>query len=429
MPLAFDRFIKITQNLPEAGVSAGDLLSAALLGSDNAVAAATTSGPNIKKNGGAAFAQRGNYNLIEGANITLTIVDNAGTDSTDITITGAAGGGGGYFTDGTGTNAAVGKGTVPPIAGGENAFSHGDASDGKALNSFAHGDTVVAGKESTGAHDAFWGSGNNINMGGIGGYYGVTANTSMFAQGKNIIIDSYGYQSYNMLAQGSDLVVGSFFENGELLVQGRGLTIDGENNLCQGRNFSVNGAYIFAQGRDHLNVGGSAITVQGFSHDIGSIGSTATFGRAGLPSPGFSAGGMCLSNSLVSARGGAQIQSFVVGQQSTDANVAPIEIVSFRDFSRSMLINIYVTMRKVGVDNEMVTFESLGVLVYRNAAGNAVIEGSPTFTQTNSVGTIGASTVVFDVPFSKVIRLTVTGTGTGTFRWTVRTDTVDVRDQ
>jgi len=50
-------------------------------------------GPTILKNGSAVGARRG-YNLIEGSNVTLTIVDNSGSDRVDITIASTGGAGG-----------------------------------------------------------------------------------------------------------------------------------------------------------------------------------------------------------------------------------------------------------------------------------------------------------------------------------------------
>jgi len=50
----------------------------------------------VSKNSGATVGTRSELNFIEGANITLTIADDAGNDEIDITITGAAGGGGDF---------------------------------------------------------------------------------------------------------------------------------------------------------------------------------------------------------------------------------------------------------------------------------------------------------------------------------------------
>jgi len=49
----------------------------------------------VRKNTGGNVGTRSRLNLIEGANITLTVSDDAGDDEVDITITSGAGGGGG----------------------------------------------------------------------------------------------------------------------------------------------------------------------------------------------------------------------------------------------------------------------------------------------------------------------------------------------
>ena len=49
----------------------------------------------VRKNGGANVGTRQRLNLIEGANTTLTVADDAGGNEVDITVTSAGGGGGG----------------------------------------------------------------------------------------------------------------------------------------------------------------------------------------------------------------------------------------------------------------------------------------------------------------------------------------------
>jgi len=59
----------------------------------NLLAADIHIGPNINKAGVLVGARR-TLNLIEGSNTTLTVSDNSGTDSVDITINSAGGGSG-----------------------------------------------------------------------------------------------------------------------------------------------------------------------------------------------------------------------------------------------------------------------------------------------------------------------------------------------
>jgi hypothetical protein len=54
------------------------------------------------------------------------------------------GGGGGFFSDGAGTNAAIGKGATAPTAAGTNSVGQGDSSNATGQNSLALGDTCEA---------------------------------------------------------------------------------------------------------------------------------------------------------------------------------------------------------------------------------------------------------------------------------------------
>lgn len=77
-----------------------------------AAAIANTSVQKIEvvKNSGAVVATRKQLNFIEGANVTLTIADDAGNDQVDITVAASSGGGGGSS---TWTEVEVDFGAVP----------------------------------------------------------------------------------------------------------------------------------------------------------------------------------------------------------------------------------------------------------------------------------------------------------------------------
>jgi len=82
------------------------------------------------------------------AGVNEIIVDNTKlTDNTGGSVTldlsGGGGGGGGFFSDGAGTNAGIGKGTVAPLAGGENSLAQGDGSTAPGDNSFAFGRDIT----------------------------------------------------------------------------------------------------------------------------------------------------------------------------------------------------------------------------------------------------------------------------------------------
>ena len=74
------------------------------------------------------------------------------------------GGGGGFFQDGVGTDAAVGKGVVAPLAGGSNSLAQGNASNAILDNSIAIGDTNVVEGLQAGA----FGKNNTIGTSGFG---------------------------------------------------------------------------------------------------------------------------------------------------------------------------------------------------------------------------------------------------------------------
>ena len=67
---------------------------------DETVALGNNARVAVSKNSGATVGTRRRLNLIEGANITLTVADDAGSEEVDITIA-AAGGGGGSVASGT----------------------------------------------------------------------------------------------------------------------------------------------------------------------------------------------------------------------------------------------------------------------------------------------------------------------------------------
>jgi len=85
---------------------------------------------------------------------------------------GGGGGSGGFFTDGTGTNAAIGKGATAPTASGVNSLAQGDGSSVGGDNSFAFGYNVsVSGNNS-------FGQGSSLTLGsGAGNFAQGTGHT------------------------------------------------------------------------------------------------------------------------------------------------------------------------------------------------------------------------------------------------------------
>jgi len=191
------------------------------------------------------------------------------------------GGGGGFFTDGAGTNAAIGKGTVAPTAIGENALSQGDACIA-GLNAFAQGDANSASSDesfaqgrsnSSASNSMAQGTSNSINgndcfaQGNTNrleyGYYS-------FAQGENNYLEgntgSYVYQAF---LQGKDNTT-SYADNS--LSQGLSNDINSgaHNSMAQGRDNIVGTPYSLAQGRDNTipSVTGRANFVSGQNNTI-----------------------------------------------------------------------------------------------------------------------------------------------------------------
>lgn len=79
----------------EISVSAPLTFSALALGFDQTAALGNNARVAVRKNSGAVVGTRRQVNLIEGANVTLTVTDDAGSEEVDVTIAAAGGGGGG----------------------------------------------------------------------------------------------------------------------------------------------------------------------------------------------------------------------------------------------------------------------------------------------------------------------------------------------
>ena len=143
---------------------------------------------------------------------------------------------GGFFSDGAGTNAVIGKGTVTPTAAGDDAFAHGDGSDAGSDFSFAQGkdNDIPVRSDSSFAQ----GQSNAITNGGVG-YY----SRYNFMQGKsNAITAATGFEAENNFAQGS---------NNTIAVAG-GITCE---NFAQGSGNTINSTFCFVQGRDNTTLG------------------------------------------------------------------------------------------------------------------------------------------------------------------------------
>jgi len=77
----------------------------------------------------------------------VMVVGTEGSISLVQTLGGTGGGATGFFTDGTGTDAGIGKGATAPTAAGTNALAQGDGSSAGGGNSFAFGENATASGE------------------------------------------------------------------------------------------------------------------------------------------------------------------------------------------------------------------------------------------------------------------------------------------
>jgi hypothetical protein len=246
-----------------------------------------------------------------------------GTISFFSTLTGGGSGaaaGGGFFTDGTGTDAAIGKGATAPTAAGANSFAHGDNSSANSNNSFAAGQDCVVNSSSintftqgfncrnavVGSYDCF-AQGNNVMVGPSGFSQGTNVlnygSWTTFAQGYSMYIESYGaYNTFGTLAQGYNQTVTN---STAVLTQGyvnsitsnsnvntiRNALVQGENNtiyatsdvsgiFIQGKTNNINNSHSFAQGESNtIDRLSPRSFIQGLNNDIG------IYNTAGAPNP------------------------------------------------------------------------------------------------------------------------------------------------
>lgn len=239
----------------------------------------------------------------------------------------SAGGGGGFFSDGTGTNAGIGKGTVAPTAAGENSLAQGDNSSVTEDNSFAFGDSVtntgitstafgenitISGNRSFAsgggitqaaldsfAHgyacyaegSGFTGSGKNVNFGNYVNTYSadrsfnhgyinfIYGGYNVFASGTNILLGDTAYTgAYNTFAQGDRIQTqsgsGAPLNANSTFLQGNYLTTTGGTfaNIIQGSSIDTSNYTVrsIIHGARHTSLGTSLYDaiVSGYQHQV-----------------------------------------------------------------------------------------------------------------------------------------------------------------
>lgn len=185
------------------------------------------------------------------------------------------GAGSGFFTDGAGTDAGVGKGATAPTAGGNNALSQGDGAVADGDNSFAQGQDVSASGEGSFAQGynssvlgiySFVQGYSNTNEADYSFVQGSDNSVSMptsFAQGQNNTVPSgsgrcnivvgygnstTGAEAYQAAAFGYNNTMN---DPQNVFVQGYNNSTDGQNAFSQGSTNYAFGDQIFVQGQDN----------------------------------------------------------------------------------------------------------------------------------------------------------------------------------
>jgi hypothetical protein len=140
----------------------------------------------------------------------------------------------GFFTDGVGTYAGIGKGSPAPQAGGTDSLGHGSGANADGNSSFAQGYYAVA-------------QDNSFAQ----GYYAQCTGPDSFAQGYK------AYPGQRGFAQGRQV-----YTNGGLnsFAQGYNVSVNTNYSFAQGSGVTVTGSYSFAQGKNHYMTGSGQLT-------------------------------------------------------------------------------------------------------------------------------------------------------------------------
>ena len=342
---------------------------------------------------------------------------------------------GGFFTDGAGTDSAIGKGATPPTAAGSNTFAHGDGSDANGNNSFAQGkDNTVnsdysfaQGKDNTtatGPNCFVQGQSNTITSGNYNFVQGKT-NTiygwNNFIQGTTNSI-TYGY--YNLAQGQSNTIAGSSYYS---LTQGRGNSITAGGSFSQGYGNIGSGYYSFSQGGRNTAAGGSSFTqgatfAQGVNNSVTGQASFAQgrnntttgdrcFAQGIFTHAKFDDAKMWGSNRAV--LGKAQCGHLCKYLQTTDATANQVIASIPIDTTAAMLLEAVVVGR--GPSTDVAWTDRLEIRIFRDA-GDITLNGAPSFTVTLA----GLTTATVDVNANTTtddLEIRVTGEAATTIDW------------
>ena len=313
---------------------------------------------------------------------------------------------GGFFSDGGGTDAVIGKGAITPVAAGGNAFAQGDECSAGGLNSFAQGDNCDAG----GLNSFAQGNNNTLaSTNGVSfsqGYYNqVGANSSyVFVQGGSNVI---GGTDSNTLVQGNknDTNSPSTFAQGYYNI----IAASCSRSFVQGdgNNLGSSSPYSFAQGYYNIFTGSASTSfAQGFRNEV-----KAARGFAqGYYAETTRADQKAWSSQRASL-GGAQFSHMTKHLETTDDTVTTLIDLAL-DQDKAYAIWCHVIARNTTTDDEVASFFLGQATAYRDTAGAAVLLGAPTFTKEAVAADPGPGnasfTVVIDANVNS-IRIRVTG--------------------
>jgi len=365
---------------------------------------------------------------------------------------GGGGGGSGFFTDGTGTNAAVGKGTIAPLAGGENAVAQGNDSFANGDNSFASGYRVeVSGNYSAGFGGYMFVTGNrSLAVGHVNYLYGdnslVVGNINyLYNQDSSAIIGNNNYIGPNYYGN-ANFTLGSFNS-----ITGGAGGYGAGGNIAVGVSNSISyGYYSVAMGNSN-QITGAAGTVGNFNvvfgDDNDALSSTHGFiaggnlsaidNNVGLSGTDTSrecfihGTGVRIGRDYQKSWGSNQQNAFnskiVRYIQTTDATLTTVRTINIQN-GRAYSFRIQAVCRQPGLGgiNNAASWDIPGILVYGDNIDPRVVVGGGSTAPNNSAGAASACRISVASDGALNILVQVTGVAATDYRWCLTLEFTEV---
>ena len=195
-------------------------------------------------------------------------------------------GGGGFFVDGAGVDAVIGKGATPPIAGGVNAFAQGNQCEAEGANAFAVGlnNEIPIGSDYGAAFGAnhtllgdqqvafglnnVLGIGANQFVGGIDNVIGNGANNFIWGDGNDFLSTAYA----SVMMGQDNQILGT---NGAQVCLGRISNTDGRGAVGLGFSCDAFGDGAVSLGNNNNALGAQGSIALGLQCDSTEYGATA----------------------------------------------------------------------------------------------------------------------------------------------------------